>query len=72
MSKGKSLGQLFKEARRKKHLTQLEVAEKAGVHWNTVAKIERNEQDPHFPTALSIAEVLDIPVSELTKYYRHK
>jgi DNA-binding XRE family transcriptional regulator len=70
MSKSKSLGQLFKNTRRKKKLTQTQVAEKAGLHWNTVAKIEREEQDAQFPTALAIAEVLDISASEITKFYR--
>lgn len=70
MSKSKSLGQLFKVTRLKKKLTQAQVAEKAGLHWNTVAKIEREEQDAQFPTALAIAEVLDISASEITKFYR--
>jgi DNA-binding XRE family transcriptional regulator len=70
MSKPKTLGQLLKDTRRKKKLTQVQVAEKSNLHWNTVAKIEREEQDAQFPTALAIAEVLDIPTSEITKYYR--
>lgn len=70
MSKSKSLGQFLKDARHKKKLTQVQVAEKAGLHWNTIAKIEREEQDAQFPTALAIAEVLDISASEITKYYR--
>lgn len=70
MSKSKTLGQILKDARHKKKLTQVQVAEKAGLHWNTIAKIEREEQDAQFPTALAIAEVLDISASEITKYYR--
>jgi len=70
MSKPQTLGQLFKDTRCKKKLTQVQVAEKSNLHWNTVAKIEREEQDAQFPTALAIAEVLDIPTSEITKYYR--
>lgn len=70
MNKHVTLGQSLKVARRKKKLTQVQVAEKANLHWNTIAKIERGEQDAQFPTALAIAEVLDIPASEITKYYR--
>lgn len=70
MSKSKSLGQLIKDTRRTKQLTQVQVAEKANVHPNTLAKIERGEQDAQFPTALAIAEVLGISASEITKYYR--
>ncbi len=70
MSKSKTIGQLLKEARIKKGLTQVEVAKKAKLHSNTVAKIEREEQVPEFPTSLSIGDVVGVPESEITKYYR--
>lgn len=70
MSKQLTSGQLFRQARTDLAMTQFEVAEKAGIHPNTYAKIERDEQEAQFPTALAIAEVLGIPTSEITKYYR--
>jgi transcriptional regulator with XRE-family HTH domain len=65
MSKAKTIGAIFKEARLKKGLTQVEVAEKAGIHWNTVAKIEREEQKPEFATIKSIAKILNVNIAEL-------
>lgn len=65
MSKAKTIGAIFKEARLKKGLTQVEVAEKAGIHWNTIAKVEREEQKPEFATIKSIAKVLGVDISTL-------
>jgi DNA-binding XRE family transcriptional regulator len=65
MSKAKTIGAIFKQARLEKGLTQVEVAKKAGIHWNTVAKIEREEQKPEFATIKSIAKVLGIDISTL-------
>jgi transcriptional regulator with XRE-family HTH domain len=65
MSKAKTIGAIFKEARLKKGLTQIEVAEKAGLHWNTIAKVEREEQEPEFATIKKMAKVLGIDISKL-------
>lgn len=65
MAKAKTIGTIFKEARLKKGLTQVEVAQKANIHWNTVAKIEREEQKPEFVTIKKIARVLQIDISSL-------
>ena len=48
MKSNLTAGQLFKEARLRKGLTQLQVATKSDIHPNTYAKIERDEQDPSF------------------------
>lgn len=65
MSKAKTIGAIFKEARLKKGLTQVEVADKANLHWNTIAKVEREEQEPEFVTIKKIAKVLGIDISKL-------
>lgn len=65
MSARKTAGSIFHQARLKKGLTQTEVAEKAGVHPNTYAKIERDEQNPSFPTIKKVAKVLDIDLSDV-------
>jgi transcriptional regulator with XRE-family HTH domain len=44
--------------RQKAQLTQAQVAERAGVAMNTVARIERNEQEPAWPLVLAIAKAL--------------
>jgi transcriptional regulator with XRE-family HTH domain len=61
----KSAAKIFKEARLKKGLTQIEVAKKSGIYPNTYAKIERGEQDPSFATAKKLAKTLDIDISDI-------
>ena len=61
----KSAAIIFKQARLKKELTQIEVAEKAGIHPNTYAKIERGLQDPSFPTIKKICNVLDLNIADI-------
>lgn len=65
MSKAKTPGEIFKEARLKKGWTQVQVAERAGLHWNTVAKIEREQQKPDFSTIKKLARVLNINISTI-------
>jgi len=65
MKSNLTAGQLFKEARLKKSLTQLQVAEKSDIHPNTYAKIERDEQDPSFPTIKKLAKVLDLEIKDI-------
>ena len=61
----KSSGQLFKEARLKKGLIQVEVASKAGIHINTYTRIERGEQEPSFATIKKLAKVLDVKLEDI-------
>ncbi len=65
MNPRKTTGQIFKEARQNKGLTQVELAKKSGVHSNTIAKIERDEQDPSFATIKKLAKILDVDISNL-------
>lgn len=46
-------------------MTQLQAAEKAGIHPNTLAKIERNEQTPAFATIRKLAKVLDVDLADI-------
>lgn len=64
MSK-QTAGNIFKEARLKIGLTQHELAEKAGIHPNTYAKIERNEQEPAFDTVKKLANVLKLKLEDI-------
>ncbi|TSC90373.1 MAG: hypothetical protein G01um10145_45 [Microgenomates group bacterium Gr01-1014_5] len=52
------LGKTIKKARKQAKLTQVEVAEKAGVHVNYYARIERGEVNPSFEILESIARAL--------------
>ncbi len=65
MKSNLTAGQLFKEARLKKGLTQLQVATKSDIHPNTYAKIERGEQDPSFSTIKKLARVLDLEIKDI-------
>lgn len=64
MSK-KTTGSVLKDARLKAGLTQLELADKAGVHINTYARIERDEQEPTFDTVKRLALVLNLKLEDI-------
>ncbi len=46
-------------------LTQEELAEKADVGTNTVARLERNETEPHMSTLRKLAKALDADPADL-------
>ena len=60
----KSAAKLVKDARIAKGLTQTELAEKTGVHSNTVAKIEQGIQQPSYPTIKKLSKVLNIDIND--------
>ena len=60
----KSAAKLVKDARISKGLTQTELAEKTGVHSNTIAKIEQGIQQPSYPTIKKLSKVLDIDIND--------
>ena len=62
MSSSKTIGHLFKTARRQAGLTQVEVAKKAGISANTYAKVERGEQKPLADTIKKVSRVLDLEI----------
>lgn len=58
----KELSEKLKRAREKANLTQLEVAEKAAMHVNYYARIERGEINTSYEKLHKIAEVLKIKI----------
>jgi transcriptional regulator with XRE-family HTH domain len=50
----------LKELREKAGITQQELAEKAGVHKLTVAKLEQGIREPTWETALALADSLGV------------
>ena len=60
-----TIAKAIRTARERKGLSQTEVAKKASITRNTVARIERGEQEPTFATVKKIAKVLDIDISTL-------
>ncbi len=65
MAKAKTPGEILKEARIKKGLTQDEVTKKAGLGKNTYPKIERGENQPDPSTIKKLLKVLDIKMSDI-------
>ena len=61
------IGDKLKALRIEQALTQEELASEAGVATNTVARLERNETEPHMSTARKIARALSVHPRELTK-----
>ncbi|MHB8442767.1 MAG: helix-turn-helix domain-containing protein [Patescibacteria group bacterium] len=54
------LGNTLRNAREKASLTQMEVAEKAGMHVNYYARIERGEINTSYDKLHKLAEILKI------------
>lgn len=65
MSKAKTPGDIFKEARLKKGWTQVEVGKKAGLGKNTYPKIERGVTKPDRTSIAALVKALDIEPSKV-------
>lgn len=61
------VGDRLKNLRIEQALTQEELANKAGVAPNTVARLERNETEPHMSTLRKLANALDVAPAALVK-----
>ena len=59
------IGERLRDARVRRALTQQELADKAGVGANTVARLERNETEPHMSTLRKLAHALGVDPSTL-------
>ena len=59
------VAKIFEEARHKQGLTQSEVADKAGMHPNSYAKIERAESEPSTDSLRKLIKALKINPSEV-------
>jgi transcriptional regulator with XRE-family HTH domain len=61
------VGENLKRLRTLKALTQEELASKAGLTRVTVARIERDEAEPHMTTLRKLAQALEVEPSELVQ-----
>jgi transcriptional regulator with XRE-family HTH domain len=61
------VGDNLKRLRTLRALTQVELAEKAGITPATVVRIERNQAEPHMSTLRKLAGALGVAPSELVK-----
>jgi len=62
------IGEKIKELRRKKGLSQEELAEQAGINLRTIQRIENNESEPRGNTMHLICKVLDIHAEDILDY----
>lgn len=58
----------LKEERERKELTQVEVAQKAGINKNYYAKLERGGENPSTDMLLKIAKVLGLKSSDILPF----
>ena len=62
------LGHMLKALRERKGLTQVELAEKAGVTQSYLARLEAGEREnPSLDVLKRLAEALGVPLSKLLK-----
>ena len=59
------IGDNLRRWRTRRALTQEQLAERARVGKNTVARIERDEVDPHMTTVRKLADTLQVDPGEL-------
>ena len=62
------IGKRLKDARQRLNLTQLEVAEKAGVSTNYYSRIERGEVNQSLETFEAITQVLRVKSSDILPF----
>lgn len=62
------LGKNLKKARSKAKLTQVEVADKAGIHVNYYARIERGEVNPSVEILEAVAKALKVKSSDILPF----
>jgi transcriptional regulator with XRE-family HTH domain len=65
------IGKKIKEVRKRKGLSQEELAESAKVNLRTIQRIENNESEPRGKTLNLICDVLDINVEDILDYGKH-
>lgn len=64
----KKIGKKIKEVRKRKSLSQEELADSAKISVRTVQRIENNESQPHGKTLNLICDVLEINAEDLLDY----
>lgn len=63
-----NIGQKIKDVRKKKGLSQEELAESAKINLRTIQRIENNENEPRGKTLNLICEVLDLNTDDILDY----
>lgn len=61
----RSVGARVRELRHTKRLSQIVLAELAGVHYNTLRRLENGSSNPSVDALVKIAETLGVTIAEL-------
>ena len=61
----KKSGRIIRDRRERKGISQMKLAEMAGLSKNTVEKLERGKGDPKHSTVMNLALALEMNVGEL-------
>ena len=62
------MNETIKKLRKEKNMTQIELAEKAGVAVNTIRLYENGKIKPRYDTLLKISDGLEVSISELLQH----
>ena len=65
MGAAEQLGANIRRERRAAALSQMALAERSGLHFTEVSRLELAERDPRLSTILKVARGLGIPLSRL-------
>ena len=68
MGSQNQLGKNIKKARQKAGLTQAQLAQKAGIHVNYYARVERGEVNPSVDIVKNIAKALKVKSSDILPF----
>ena len=68
MGTSKQIGSKIKEIREKFQLTQAQVAEKANIHVNYFARLERGEVNPSAEILKSVAKALGVKSGDILPF----
>lgn len=68
MGTQEKFGQNLKKARTNANLTQEELAERAGLHKNYYARVERGEENPSYETIEKIVKALKVKSSAVLPF----
>lgn len=63
---GTAFGARLRALRKAAELSQAELADKAGIQANAIARLERGEREPTWPTVLKLAESLGVTPDAFT------
>ena len=64
------VGSRLRQARKAAGYTQSQLGEMAGMTQAAISKIERGDGNPSLPSAVKLADILSIPLTDLLGIYR--